>query len=333
MTLKFNNASLPEMGEKLLSYNSFAITGHRSPDGDCLGSQLGLAWALRSLGKDADVLLVEDAPVEQALQFLPGLDQAIPAAEYAKTPECFISVDISEPTRLGASLEVMERCPVSFCVDHHAPKARIFDYLYVDYSAASCTMLVWELLKHLRVDVSKDMALCLYTGLMTDTGRFQYQNADARAFRAAAEMIDAGADVGYASTKFFQSRTLASYLIEKDLIDHISLYGQGEFVLSYLTLDDFETSGAVKADAETAIDVVRSLAGVRIACVLKEHEHFIRGSLRAKDDTNVAEIAALWDGGGHKAAAGFTLHMSLDEARALVTDTICQRFGFGVTGE
>lgn len=332
MTSNFNNASLSEMGEKLLMCDSFAICGHQNPDGDCLGSQLGLAWALRSMGKQVDCLLVEDAPVEFGLRFLPGIDEMIPAAEYDKTPDAFIAVDISEEKRLGAGYAVMQRCPQSFCVDHHPAKSRIADYLYSDPSAAAACMLVWDLIGEMGIEPNADVAQCLYTGLMTDTGRFQFQNADAKSFRYAADMIDAGADVALSSTEFFQNRRLQSYLLERDLIDHLEMHVEGVFAFSFLTLDNFAEADAVKADAETAIDVLRSLTGVRVACVLKEHADCIRGSFRAKDDTNVAAFAEHFGGGGHKAAAGFTMYMPLEEAKKAVVEYVVQQLSCEAEG-
>ena len=322
MTSPFNNASLPEMGEKLLCFDSFVISGHQNPDGDCLGSQLGLAWALRSLGKTVDVILVEDAPLEQGLRQLPGIEDMIPAAAYDKSPDCFVAVDISDGKRLGDALAVEDRCGVSMCIDHHRPKERIFDYLYANSGYAALCMGIWELLGHMGITPDARMAQCLYMGLMTDTGRFQFQNVDAAAFRMAADMVDAGADPALASTQFFQNRSLPSYLLERSLLDHLTLACDGQLAFSYLSLQDFEEAGAVKADAETAIDVLRSLSGVRVACILKEQATCVRGSLRAKDDTDVSRFAELWGGGGHKAAAGFTLHMPLEEAVAMVSGEI-----------
>lgn len=312
---KRTNASISELAKALASCESFAISGHVNPDGDCLGSALALAHALRGLGKSATVLLVEDTPIEPGLAFLPGLDKALPAERYTDSPDAFVYVDVSVSERIGKSAEVLKRAKHVFAIDHHAGTEDVAELIHVDPAAASCTLLVWELVKELGVPITPEIALCAYAGLMTDTGRFQFQNTDARSFRAAAEMVEAGAQPSYAAREFFQNRNLASLKLEQRMVDRIELLHEGMCAFSYLTLGDFAACEAQNSDAEELIDTLRSIRGARVACLLKERDGFVRGSFRAKDDdTDVADLARALGGGGHKAAAGFTLHMSLPDA-------------------
>ncbi|MFR1167741.1 MAG: DHH family phosphoesterase, partial [Adlercreutzia equolifaciens] len=145
---------------------------------------------------------------------------------------------------------------------------------------------------------------------MTDTGRFQHGNTDAAAFKGACEMVAAGARSWGDRPEFY--RTAVSPIeLEGRTVSHMCLSGDGEAVLSWLSLADFAECGAVKADAEPMIDLLRSLRGVRVACMLREQDGEVRGSFRSKDDTDVAAIAGEFGGGGHRAAAGFTIHDSL----------------------
>ena len=313
------NATAGQMAAALASCESFAITGHVNPDGDCLGSSLALAIALRSLGKQATVLLVEDVPVEPGLRFLPGFGELVPAERYEGTPEAFVYVDVSVRDRIGCGASIADRAAKRFAIDHHHADDDVAELNLIDPDAASCSILVWEVVKELGIPLTPEIALNAYTGLMTDTGRFQYQNTDMRAFSAAAQMVEAGAVPAIAGREFYQNRSFASLKLEQRMVSHIELMQGGECAFSYITLDDFAQCDAENADAEVLIDTLRSVRGVRIACLLKERQGLVRGSMRAKDDeTDVARLARKLGGGGHRAAAGFTLEVPLDEAIAQV---------------
>ena len=317
------NATARQMAEALDACESFVITGHVNPDGDCLGSTLALMHALRARGKQVDVLLVEDTPVEYGLRFLPGFENLVPADRYEGKPEAFVYVDVSVRERIGCGAAIADACAKRFAIDHHANLEQVAELNYLDPDAASCSILVWEVIRELGVPMTPDIALCAYTGLMTDTGRFQYQNTDERAFSAAAEMVAAGAQPSLAGREFYQSRSFASLQLEQRMIAGMKLLHDNTIAFSVVTLDDFAACNAENADAESLIDTLRSVRGVLVACLLKERNGFVRGSLRAKDDdTDVAAIARMLGGGGHKAAAGFTLRMPLAEAIDQVKDKL-----------
>ena len=185
---------------------------------------------------------------------------------------------------------------------------------YIDEDAPACAMIIWDLLAELGLSRNAEMAAACYVGLMTDTGRFQYQNTNAAALRAAAEMVEAGADPSDLATLMYQNRSAQSMALEERMLSHHELLEGGQFAYSYLNIQDFADTGATRADAEPLIDVLRCLRGVRVACLLREQESNVRGSLRAKDSTDVSEIAGRLGGGGHKAAAGFTFEGSMDDA-------------------
>lgn len=321
------NTDLASIADALRANDDFVICGHVSPDGDCLGSQLGLAAALKALGKRVTCLLAKDEPIDERLVFLPGAADLVPADRFDGAARVFVAVDVPTRERIGdAAAALRDACDLAVTVDHHAVDSVMSDLVYVDPDAASTTMLVWELAELLGVDRSGDVALCCYTGLVTDTGRFQYQNTDAAAMRAASEMVEAGADPAPVSRAIFQNRSLPSVRLEGVAVERMVFGCAGAFALSWLTRQDFEATGAVKADAEPIIDALRSVSGVRVACMLREQGGVVRGSLRAKDETDVAAIAREFGGGGHKAAAGFTLSCSIDEARDLVDRTLAAVF-------
>ncbi len=320
------NCTLRQMASRFAALDNFVICGHVSPDGDCLSSQLALAHALRRCGKQVACVLVKDEPIEANLaRVLPGSEELVFAGAFKGPVEVFIGVDVPTRERIGEdACRLLDSARASFTIDHHAVPQRMCDTSYTDPDAASTTMLVWELIGHMGIERSGAIATCCYTGLVTDTGRFQFQNTDARSMKLAAEMVEAGADPASVSREVFQNRTVASLHLEGVALQRMSFDDAGLSVISYLTRADFERFGAVKSDAEPLVNVIRSVAGVRVACMLREQEDCIRGSIRAKDDTNVAAIAEGLGGGGHIAAAGFTLHCSMDEALSQVKGAIAK---------
>ena len=171
------NTDLGAIAEALRSRDDFIICGHVSPDGDCLGSQLGLAAALKGLGKRVTCLLAKDEPIDERLGFLPGAAELVPAASFDGIARTFVAVDVPTRERIGeAAAALLEGCDLTVTVDHHAVDSTMTDLVYVDPDAASTTMLVWELAGLLGAERAGDVAQCCYTGLVTDTGRFQYQN-------------------------------------------------------------------------------------------------------------------------------------------------------------
>lgn len=302
------NIDLVKLAGFMLDHDDFVICGHVSPDGDCLGSQLALMHALRSVGKQAVCLLAKDEPIDVRLGYLPGADELLPALEYKGEARTFVAVDVPTRDRINsAAAHLLDACEHSITIDHHATDKRMTEFAYVDPSVASTTMLVWELAGLLGAHRLGAVATCCYTGLVTDTGRFQYQNTNAAALAAAAAMVEAGADAAGVARAIFQNRSLPSLRLEALVVDRARFGAEGASAVSWLKLDDFTRLEAVKADAEPVIDALRSLRGVRVACILREQSDSVRGSFRAKDDTDVAALARNLGGGGHKAAAGFTL--------------------------
>lgn len=309
------NASLKEIAELMVSHDNYVVCGHVSPDGDCLGSQLALACALKQLGKNVTCVLVKDEPIESALRFLPGIDQMVPATQFEGICDAFVGVDVPTRERIGeAACSILDQACISFTIDHHAVDTTMADYVYVDPDAAAACMLIWELTAHLGVDRSGDLATCCYTGLCTDTGRFQFQNTDALAMHAGAEMVDAGANPAAVACQVFQNRTLPSLKLECAALERMTFGASGQYVISWLSSDDFERFGAIKADAEPVINAIRSVQGTRVACLLREVDGKVRGGLRSKDDTDISILARKLGGGGHKAASGFTLDTTLERA-------------------
>ena len=283
-----------------------AICAHTSPDGDALGSGLALALAIRERWPEKQVvnLLADDAPVPRIYRFLPGSDGFVRASEYDRVPDLFVVVDLSALSRLNNARPICEAAPHVAIIDHHPCEVPFGDAYVIRPEAAAAGVIVTEFVRFLGVDVTPDMAQCLFCAISTDTGRFQYQNADAEAFRVASGLVEAGANPSLVSLNVYQS---------------FVTFEKGRIAYSYATASDFERTGADLDESDGLIDDVRSVAGSEVALFLKEVPGGrVRGNLRSKGELDVAQVAQRVGGGGHKAAAGFTIEGDVDEAFSTV---------------
>ena len=314
--------SLTDVARYLAESDDILICGHVSPDGDCIGSQLALAGALRSLGKRVTCLLAKADALEYGLAHLPGIEEAVVAKDFHGDFTTFVTVDVPNAKRMGDEASALHaRAQRTITIDHHPSETPLSQINYIDADASACALIIWDIIAELGVAPSADIASLCYVGLMTDTGRFQYQNTSPASFLAASEMVKAGANPSALATLMYQNRTRASLQLEECMLSKTCLIADGQVAYSYLLIRDFSDTGALRSDAEPLIDVLRSLHGVRVACLLREQENGIRGSLRAKDDVDVSAIAKSFGGGGHRAAAGFTFEGTMEEALAAIKHT------------
>lgn len=312
--------SLADIAALLSASDTIAICGHHNPDGDCIGCVCALTHLLRKMGKDAQPLFCADEEIPDIYRFLVDSDQFVRADDYDKNPDVFIALDVSGRKRIKKAGDVLERATRKLVVDHHPGPDDIWDVCYDDPSAAAAGMLVWELAELLGVVPDPEFATACYVATMTDTGRFQFQNTDARALRTAATFCDAGANPAEIATKVYQQRTLASIKLETRAYEHLGFANDGRIAYTWVSDEDIAEFDARKQDTDNLIDRIRALGGIKVAFLLRVSGENIRGSIRAKDDTDVSAIATKMGGGGHRAASGFTLTGKLELAIKRVLD-------------
>ncbi|MGI6221177.1 MAG: DHH family phosphoesterase [Coriobacteriales bacterium] len=320
----YENSTLAEVAEFIRDGRTFAVCGHINPDGDCLGSVLAMTALLRSMGKECAPLLANTMPAPRKYAYLAGFDEFKRALHYKKTPDVFISVDTPVVERMGESKPVMNRARKNVSIDHHPGVGIGAMVTHCDTHAASASMIVWELAKELVGEPPVEVAEACFAGLLTDTGRFQFQNTDARCLAAAGEMVAAGTDPARAATEIFQNRPLPAIQLEGRVIERTRLTPGGLVSYSWIDNADYEELGARKEDTEGLVDVLRSVEGVEVAVLIRGRETDVRCSIRAKRDVDVAAIAEGFGGGGHRAAAGFNIECSLAEGIERVAEAMAE---------
>ncbi|HEY5912900.1 MAG TPA: bifunctional oligoribonuclease/PAP phosphatase NrnA [Verrucomicrobiae bacterium] len=282
---------------------TIGIVGHIRPDGDCVGSQLGLALALKREGKK--VYCWNEDPIPQKYEFLDPdgtFQKPKPGVEF----DCVIAADAASPERLGSVLPCIGARKILINIDHHESNTRFADLNWVSAREPSTGELIFRLLKIAKWPITKSIANCLFTAVSTDTGSFQYPTTRPGTYHVAGELVRRGADLAKICDEVYQSYPVSRARLLRHVYSHFRLTHQNQIAYFWLRKADFARSGADSCDTEGLIDHIRAIAPVVVACVFEEIEpELTRISLRSKSDkVNVNEIAAQFGGGGHPAAAG-----------------------------
>jgi len=302
-------AALRERPDKVL------CLGHVHPDGDVLGTLLGLGLALGASG--TAVTFAGPHPVPEVLDFLPGSDRWSVWKTAPERFELIVMTDCPNPDRSEGLLEGA-RGPGSrvINIDHHPDNRRYGTINWIDPSAAATGEMIFDLLKALGLRITPAVALNLFTAIHTDTGSFRYSNTTPRTFRIAAELTAAGADPSLVSDRLYQQRARDTLAQLGEVLRRVEVSDDGR--VAWLTVPRDLVSREF-LEAEDLVGYPRSIGGVKVAVLLREDEPGrVKASLRAKGEVAVNAIAHRFGGGGHENAAGCTLSGTLEEATAVL---------------
>jgi len=314
------------LGE-LRSADRLLLTTHENPDGDALGSLLGMHWVLEQLGKDSVMFMSPDEfPLSHEYRHMTfeGLLGAPPD-------------DIDERTVVFLDCGNIDRMPVDFLqregvhilnIDHHHDNTR-FGTVNLVVPRASCTAeIVFDLAHELGAEITPRIADALYVGLVTDTGRFMYENTTPAAHRMAAELIEAGVDTHAVYRRLFEELPFRRLQLLSRALDGVARYDDGAITLTMLTRRDYEETGALETDSEGVVDHLRAVEGTKVAVLVRElladeRRGRRKVSLRATDGrVDVSLIARTLGGGGHRQAAGFTTELGPDDLVATLREQV-----------
>ncbi|MGI8794707.1 MAG: DHH family phosphoesterase [Acidimicrobiales bacterium] len=299
-------AALDQAAARIEAAPSLALACHVGPDGDALGSLLAMHHLCRANGKPSLASWSEPFEVGPHYRFLPGLDLATKPADFPTDPEVMITFDCGSIARLGDLQAPAERAGDLIVVDHHASNDRYGTINVIDADAAATAVLVRRLASVLGWRLDRDAALCLYTGLVTDTGRFQYNNTTPEVFDLARELAEFDLPIADISRKLFEEHRFDYVQMVGACLARAEFDPELKFVATWVTTFDLENFGVALAETEGLIDLVRRTAEAEVACVAKESPDGVRVSLRSMvDDIDVGAIAEQFNGGGHRFAAGF----------------------------
>ena len=313
--------SIPTAPEPLLKrirgYQHLLVTSHANPDGDAIGTELGIARLLRTMGKGVTIWNAD--PLPTVYQPLAGSDRIhvgkAPPRGYPGRFEAVVVLECPamERTHLEAELSDLPKLNI----DHHLANQHYGVVNWVDTSAPAVGEMVFHLAKGLKVALDADTATCLYLALVSDTGCFRFSNASPRAFQAAAALVADGASPEQVAGWLYESRPLGMMRLLSSMLGTLELHTDGRLATAHLTEEMYRQAGASHADAEGLIDYPRAVAGVDAVALFRQLDSAsYKVSLRSRADTvNVERIARAHGGGGHRNAAGLTLSGTYEEVR------------------
>ena len=299
--------SYPKIIDRILEvireHATFCIVGHIRPDGDCIGSQLGLALALKNEGKRITVWNQDSIP--QKYKFL-NAEDLFEKPRRGEKFDCVIATDCASFERLGKVGDCIVNRKVLINIDHHQSNPRYGDVNWVSPREPSTGELIYRLLKVARWPITRPIADLLFTAISTDTGSFQYPNTRPGTFHAGAELVTRGANLAKICDEVYQSYPLSRAKLLKHVYSKFRLADNDRIAWFWLKKKDFARTGSESDDTEGLIDHIRAIEPVVVACVFEEIEpELTRISLRSKNaQVNVNEICGQFGGGGHPAAAG-----------------------------
>jgi len=317
------NASIETLGGIFRDNQIFALMSHVRPDGDAIGSQLGLGLALEAMGKTVHYWNEDGLP--ENLEFLPHSEKIARPPHEAPEVDVAIALDTATKIRLGENnLRAASQAKLWVNIDHHISNPRYGDVNFVDASSPATGQIIYEIIKSLDMPLPEGSRDAIYVAVSTDTGSFQYDSTTSRTYRLAADLLDRGLAVGDINAKIYDSHPYRRIELMRTLLNTLELSTDGR-VAHWEMLDATRISLGLKPeDSEGLIDLIRAIRGVQVAVFFEElPDRKIRVSMRSKDrSTNVCEIATLFGGGGHALAAGIRMAGPLEAAKEKVLAAI-----------
>lgn len=307
------------------SNDDFIVTSHISPDGDNIGSTLGMYYALNKLGKNVYYVLDDNPP--QNLKFLVENMNILKSEEVNLNNYNIVALDCGDKNRICLSQELLNNAKKIVCIDHHASNDYYGDFNYIDIDASSTCELVYNLLveyekKEDKNIIDEDIATCLYTGLVTDTGNFVYSNTHPSSFEMAKDLLLKGAKKDIIIQKVFQSNPYNYYKLLGEALNTLDIL-DGKIASIMITKEMLKRNVISFNDVDGITSYTRDIEGVEVGILLKEKkENEVKISLRSKNYVDVSKIAQSFNGGGHIRAAGCTIYSSVEDAKKMIVEAV-----------
>ena len=310
--------TLEHILEEIKKAKKIVILTHENPDGDAIGSSLGMYIALREMGKEPDIIIPE---LPRVYNFLPEIENV--KKEGQKEPyDLAIALDCATIKMLNGRANYFEDAKVKVTIDHHGTNTMYGDYNYVNPDAPACAQTLISIIQYFGVEINKKIGTCLLTGIITDTGGFQYQSTTPETFEFAAELLQTGVNVSDIYKRVMNTMTKANFELRKRAIERMEFFKEGKIAFTYVTKEDIEEANAETGDFEGIVEEGRNIEGVEVSIFLRETQKGFKVSLRSNDYVNVSDVCLLFGGGGHIHAAGCTIAQSLEQVKEKIVNEV-----------
>jgi phosphoesterase RecJ-like protein len=313
--------------DKIKEGKRFLVVSHVNPEGDALGSLLGLALALKGLGKEV-VPYLED-PVPAPFEFLPGAGEVFHSLENETPFDATFAVDCGQIDRLGKAFLAFNQRGTLINIDHHVSNDNFGNINIVIPEASATAEIIYDLCKAGEVNITPDIAANLYVGIHTDTGSFRYSSATSKSFVNAGELVRLGADPRDIAVQVYENYPAKKFKLLGMVLNTLEVVGEGfdgKIATLVVTIDMINNTGADKADIDGFVNYARSVEGVGVGVLLREcGPEDYKISFRSKGDIDISTVAQSFGGGGHVNAAGCNIRGSLEEVKNKVVNALREK--------
>ncbi len=312
--------TLDNILEEIKKAKTIVILTHETPDGDAIGSSLAMKIAVEELGKKADVIIPKYSRI---FSFLPGANE-IKEDSSLKKYDLAISVDCADLKRLAKGEEYFETAKTKIEIDHHSINTMFGDYNFVNPVAPACCEILIGMFEYFGIEITQELGTCIITGIITDTGGFQYSGVTAETFEFAAELLQKGVNISNVYTRVLSTKTKANFELSRLASNRMEFLEDGKVTFTYINLEDEKKAGAEEGDHEGLVDIGRNIEGVEVSIFIREKEgaNGYKVSLRSKEYVNVADVCLMLGGGGHIRAAGCFLQGTVEEVKQKILEEI-----------
>lgn len=303
--------TLDNILEEIKKANKIVILTHENPDGDAIGSSLGLSLALKQLDKNVDVIIPEFPKI---FDFLPDTEN-IKKESDEEVYDLAIALDCSDIQRLNGFAKYFEDAKVKIVIDHHGKNKMFGDYNYVDPVAPACAQILIAMLEYFNIDITKEIGTCLIAGIITDTGGFRYSGVTTETFEFASWILSKGINISEIYRKVLQTKTKTNFELTKLAMERMEFLENEKISYTYITKEDEERIGTQHGDHEGLVEIGRDIEGVEVSVFIREAEKGYKVSLRSNEYVDVADVCFMFGGGGHLRAAGCTINGTLEQVK------------------
>lgn len=310
--------TLDNILEEIQKAKTIVILTHENPDGDAIGSVLALYMALKRMGKQADVVVPE---VPRTFEFLPCAEQIIKEGS-KEAYDLAIALDCATIQLLNGFANYFQNAKVKVTIDHHSTNTMFGDYNYINPDSPACAQILLTVLDYFGVEMDKEIGTCILTGIITDTGGFQYQNTTPETFEFASGLLKKGVNVSNIYKRVMNTKTKANFELRRRAIERLEFLEEGRIAFTYITKQDELEVNAESGDHEGIVEEGRSIEGVEVSIFLRETDKGFKASLRSNSYVNVSDVCLTFGGGGHVRAAGCVLSAPLQQAKERIISQV-----------
>lgn len=304
--------TLDNILEEIKKAETIVVLAHENPDGDAIGSVLAMGLALKSMGKNPDMIIRE---FPRTFNFLPGANEVKQNSDVQKY-DLAISLDCADLRRLVGK-EYFEEARKTIVIDHHGTNSMYADINFVNPVSPACCEILAGMFTYFDIDINQDIGSCILTGIITDTGGFKYQGVTAETFEFTAELLRKGVNVSEIYKKALETRTRANFELLKRTLDRMEILEDGKVTFTYMTSKDKEELNVQPGDDEGLVEIGRDVEGVEVSIFIKQrdNENKYKVSMRSNDYVNVSDICYIFGGGGHPKAAGCLIQGDIQQVK------------------